>query len=95
MSAARARAVDVFAAVGEPNRRRILELLAVGDRAVGELAAELGIAQPSVSQHLAVLTAVGLVASARVGTRSVYSVVPAPLAELTTWAAGITRSSAP
>ncbi len=63
---------DVFHAIGDPNRRRILELLSDGTRSVGELAAQLGIAQPSVTQHLAVLSAVHAVESTKVGNRSMY-----------------------
>lgn len=80
---------DVFFAVGDANRRRILELLAGEDRPVGVLAAELGIAQPSVSQHLVVLRDVGLVEATRVGTSSVYRLVSEPLDEVTQWIASL------
>ena len=62
--AAMARAAttaDVFNAVAEPRRRQILDALADGERAVGELVDELGIAQPQVSTHLRVLREVGAV----------------------------------
>ena len=76
---------DVFFAVGDPNRRRILELLAEQERSVGALAAELGIAQPSVSQHLVVLRDVRLVESSKVGTSSVYRLVSEPLDQIMQW----------
>lgn len=83
--------VDVFTAIGDPNRRRILELLATREHGVGELAAELGIAQSSVSQHLAVLREVGLAAATRVGTSSRYRLTPAALAEVTAWVGSLDR----
>jgi DNA-binding transcriptional ArsR family regulator len=76
---------DIFTAVGDANRRRIIELLAERERTVGELAAELGIAQPSVSQHLTLLREVGLVASERRGTASVLRITPGPLQDVAAW----------
>ena len=82
-------APDIFAVLGDPRRRRILELLAERERSVGALAAELGIAQPSVTQHLAALRAVGLVASEKRGTSSIYRIEHGPLAEVTGWIASL------
>jgi DNA-binding transcriptional ArsR family regulator len=76
---------DVFAVIGDARRRRILELLAVSELSVGSLATELGIAQPSVTQHLAALRAVGLVDSVKRGTSSIYRLERGPLAEVTDW----------
>ncbi len=56
-----ATTTDAFNAVAEPQRRRILDLLAAGERSVGELVRELGLAQPQVSKHLRVLREVGVV----------------------------------
>jgi DNA-binding transcriptional ArsR family regulator len=78
-------APDIFAVLGDARRRRILELLSVGDRSVGSLATELGIAQPSVTQHLAALREVGLVASQKHGTSSIYSIVRDPFAGVIEW----------
>lgn len=78
---------DIFAAIGDARRRTILGLLSAGERSVGSLAADLGIAQPSVTQHLAVLRAVGLVTVEKRGTSSIYSLARGPLAEVTDWAA--------
>jgi DNA-binding transcriptional ArsR family regulator len=85
---------DIFAVIGDARRRRILELLADSERSVGALATELGIAQPSVTQHLAALREVGLVTSVRRGTSSIYSLEPAPLARVTEWVASLARYSA-
>ncbi|HEX4403018.1 MAG TPA: metalloregulator ArsR/SmtB family transcription factor [Galbitalea sp.] len=80
---------DIFAVLGDPRRRRILELLAAGDRSVGALTAELGIAQPSVTQHLAALRDVGLVTFVKRGTSSIYTLAREPLVEVTGWIAGL------
>jgi DNA-binding transcriptional ArsR family regulator len=75
--AARAKAAGVFEALGEPVRRRILELLADGERPVGPLVAALRsltpISQPAVSQHLRVLLDAGLVSVRAAGTRRLYA----------------------
>jgi DNA-binding transcriptional ArsR family regulator len=76
---------DIFAVIGDPRRRRILELLAAGERSVGALATELGIAQPSVTQHLTALRDAGLVTSEKRGTSSIYTLVREPLGEVTGW----------
>jgi DNA-binding transcriptional ArsR family regulator len=76
---------DIFSVLGDARRRRILELLAEADRSVGALATELGIAQPSVTQHLAALREAGLVSSVKRGTSSIYTLEREPLAEVTAW----------
>jgi DNA-binding transcriptional ArsR family regulator len=76
---------DIFAVIGDARRRRILELLAAGERSVGALATELGIAQPSVTQHLTALRDAGLVTSEKRGTSSIYTLVREPLDEVTKW----------
>jgi DNA-binding transcriptional ArsR family regulator len=63
---------DPFDALGDPNRRAIVELLAAGDRSVGELAGELPISRPAVSRHLRLLKEAGLVADRAEGTRRLY-----------------------
>jgi len=67
-------------AMGEPTRRVLVERLAQGPAAVGQLAGDLPITRSAVSQHLKILKAVGLVTDQAVGTRRVYSVDPAALA---------------
>ncbi|NMO00671.1 winged helix-turn-helix transcriptional regulator [Gordonia sp. TBRC 11910] len=63
---------DVWAAVADPTRRSILERLARGPCAVGELASGLPISRPAVSQHLRVLRSAGLVSDHAAGTRRFY-----------------------
>ena len=65
-----------FEALGDPTRRAVFELLRKGPRAVGELAAELPVSRPAVSQHLRVLREAGLVTERRNGTRRLYRVEP-------------------
>ncbi len=78
-------APDIFTVIGDARRRRILELLAVKERSVGELTTELGIAQPSVTQHLTALRDAGLVTSEKRGTSSIYTIVREPLKEVKNW----------
>jgi DNA-binding transcriptional ArsR family regulator len=68
--------VDGLAALGDPTRRAIFERLAGRPRAVGEIARELPVTRPAVSQHLRVLKDAGLVIDTRIGTRRVYQVDP-------------------
>lgn len=77
--------MDVFKAVADPTRRRILDLLARKPRTVAELVHEFSISQPAVSQHLAVLRKARLVAADVEGQRRRYRVTPAPLQELAQW----------
>jgi DNA-binding transcriptional ArsR family regulator len=63
---------DAFNAIAEPRRREILSYLALQERPVGDIAASLGIQQPSVSKHLRVLHDVGLVRVRRDGRRMLY-----------------------
>lgn len=72
MSGRRALARDPFDALGDPNRRAIVELLGAGDRSVRELADALPISRPAVSRHLRLLKEAGLVADHPQGTRRVY-----------------------
>ena len=67
---------DVLTALGDPTRRTIFEALADGPRPVGELAAELPISRPAVSQHLRVLKDARLVRVHAVGTRRLYQLDP-------------------
>lgn len=76
-----------LAALADPTRVRIVELLADGDRSAGELAAEFATSRPGVSRHLRVLREHGLVSAREDGRRRVYSLEPAPLAELDEWLA--------
>jgi DNA-binding transcriptional ArsR family regulator len=73
---------DGFAALGDPTRRAIVETLARGPRAVGELAAELPVSRPAVSQALKVLKDAGLVTERPAGTRRIYRLNPTAVAAL-------------
>jgi DNA-binding transcriptional ArsR family regulator len=73
------RALD---ALGDPTRRAIVERLQEGPRAVGELASGLPVSRPAVSQHLRVLKEAGLVTERQEGTRRLYRLDPAGLAEV-------------
>ena len=63
---------DPFEALGDPNRREILRLLADGDKAVTELADAMPISRPAVSRHLRLLREAGLVTEQPEGTRRIY-----------------------
>ena len=69
-------------AVGDPTRRALLERLRRGPMAVGELAEELPVSRPAVSQHLRVLKQAGLVREQAVGTRHYYRLDPRGFAVL-------------
>ena len=71
--------------LGDPTRQAILDRLSDGPRPVGELAAELPVSRPAVSQHLKVLKDVGLVLDRQEGTRRLYQVDTAGLAVLRTY----------
>jgi DNA-binding transcriptional ArsR family regulator len=72
-------------ALADPTRRRIVELLAEEERSAGEIAAQFTTSRPGVSRHLRVLREHGLVTAREVGRRRLYSLDPAPLAELDSW----------
>jgi DNA-binding transcriptional ArsR family regulator len=76
------QAIEVLA---DGTRRRIVELLADGERTAGELAGEFTVSRPAVSRHLRVLRQAGLVRSRERGTQRLYSLDPAPLEELDAW----------
>jgi DNA-binding transcriptional ArsR family regulator len=72
-------------ALAEPTRRRIVELLAEGERSAGEIASEFPTSRPGISRHLRVLREHGLVRTREDGQRRLYSLDPAPLEELDEW----------
>ncbi len=78
---------STFDVVGEPTRRRILDLLRDGPRPVGELVRLVGCSQPGTSKHLRVLRDAGLVAVRPEAQRRVYVLRPQPLAEIDAWLA--------
>lgn len=87
--------MEAFDVLGDPVRRRILELLASRERAAGDIVdvvrGEFGISQPAVSQHLRVLRESGFAHVRAEGTRRLYSVQRAPLDEAEAWIAGLRR----
>jgi DNA-binding transcriptional ArsR family regulator len=72
-------------ALADPTRRQVFEHLRDGPRAVGEIAAEMPVSRPAVSQHLKVLKHAGLVADQAQGTRRVYSIDPNGVGALRAW----------
>ena len=76
-----------FDVLGDPTRRRILDLLRGRERAVGELVAELELAQPTVSKHLRALRGAGMVAVRPEAQQRFYRLRPEPLLELDAWLA--------
>ena len=83
---------DAFNAVAEPRRRAIIEILATGKgKLVGELACELGIAQPAISKHLGVLRQVGLVDVERNGQKRIYSLRGENLKSVHEWVSQFER----
>ena len=91
--------MHAFDVLGDPVRRRILELLATGERSSGELTAtvraEFGISQPAVSQHLKVLRDNGFASVRPEGTRRLYAVRTEPLQDVDVWLDRFRRSWTP
>ncbi|MBA3475390.1 MAG: winged helix-turn-helix transcriptional regulator [Actinobacteria bacterium] len=79
--------MNALEALAEPTRRRIVELLADGERSAGEIASRFDTSRPGVSRHLRVLREHGLVQVRDDAQRRLYSLDPTPLAELDAWLA--------
>jgi DNA-binding transcriptional ArsR family regulator len=73
---------DVWGALGDATRRAIVLMLAAGPMSVGDLAAQLPVTRPAVSQHLKVLKDAGLVSEEAMGTRRIYRLDAAAVAAL-------------
>jgi DNA-binding transcriptional ArsR family regulator len=88
--------MHAFDVLGDPVRRRILELLADGERSAGEITSvvrdEFGISQPGVSQHLRVLRESGFTNVRPEGARRLYAVDSEPLREVDEWLEQFRRS---
>jgi|SRR5690606_7235501 len=82
---------DVFNAIAEPQRRRILALLRTGERAATEVAGTLGLAASATSKHLRVLREVGLVRVREEGRQRYYSLDATGLREVHEWTGGFER----
>ena len=76
---------DVYHAIADPTRRRILELLAESERPVKELIGAFRVSQPAISQHLRVLREAGLVSERRVGRERRYRLTAEPLMTVADW----------
>ena len=76
---------DVFQAIADPTRRRMLGLLAERERPVMELVDHFDITQPSVSQHLRVLRDVGLVSIRKAGRQRIYQLNSGPIRNVADW----------
>jgi len=83
--------VGAFAAISEPARRQILELLRERERPVGDLVEHLQLSQPGVSKHLRVLREAGFVESTVDAQRRLYRLKPDALQELDAWLAPFRR----
>lgn len=77
--------VDVFSALANPVRRRLLELLVESPRNAGDLAGEFDLSRPAISEHLQVLRRAELVRDVVRGRERVYELAPEPLADIGTW----------
>jgi DNA-binding transcriptional ArsR family regulator len=86
-----ATTTDAFNAVAEPRRREILDLLAGGERPVGDLVCLLGVSQPLVSKHLRVLREVGAVEVREEGRRRLYRLNAQALRPIHDWVRGYER----
>ena len=82
---------EVFGAISHPARRRMLDLLADGDRPVNAIAANFEMSRPAVSQHLRVLLNAGLVTEQRHGRQRRYRLEPTRLGPVRDWLAHYER----
>ena len=80
--------MDVFVALADPTRRRIVELVSAREMSAGQIADNFDVSRPAVSKHLRLLREAGLVSSHGVAQSRIYRVNPEALDELETWLAG-------
>lgn len=80
---------DVFAALADPSRRRLLETLARREATATELAADLPVTRQAVAKHLAALRDAGLVDAHRSGRETRYRLTPGPLEDAVAWIAEV------
>ncbi len=87
---ARSSRPDVFAALGDPHRRFLLQTLSErGEATATELAAELPVTRQAVTKHLTALADAGLVERERAGRETLYRLTPAPLEDAIAWMARV------
>ena len=84
-------AVDALAVLAEPTRRRIVDVLRLGDSSVGDLVGALGMSQPAVSKHLRVRRDAGVVSARTSAQQRIYRLEPGPFRELDAWLAPYRR----
>lgn len=77
--------MDVLEAIGEKNRRRIVELVVTSELSAGDIAQHFETSRPAVSQHLSVLVGAGVLRVRQEGRRRLYSLEPAMLSEVENW----------
>jgi DNA-binding transcriptional ArsR family regulator len=77
--------VEALAALADPVRRQLVELLADGELPAGDLAGRFPVSRPAISRHLRVLREAGLVSVRSDGKRRLYSLDPRPLRQLDDW----------
>ena len=77
--------MEAAAAIADPIRRRVLELVRDRELPAGELAAQFEVSRPAVSRHLRVLRETGLITERRAGRLRLYRADPRPLEELRAW----------
>lgn len=80
--------MDVFQALADPTRRRIVEALRGGEQAVNDIVERMAIHQSGVSRHLRILSAAGFVRMRPEGPRRLYSLRPEPFREIDDWVSG-------
>lgn len=78
---------DVFQAIADPTRRKLLHLLGDGEQPVNALSVHFPMSRPAVSKHLRILSDAGLVKDRKVGRETRYRLEPEPLRELQRWLA--------
>ena len=90
-SLAKYQAMQSLIALADPNRRRIVEMLAEGELAAGEIGAAFEISAPAVSQHLKVLKEASIVQVRVDGQRRIYALDPSGFAEIDQWLSSVRR----
>ena len=76
---------DVFQAIADPTRRKVLQLLAEQELAISEITAHFPISRTAVAKHLQVLSEAELVSGRKIGREKIYRLQPEPLTELKQW----------
>lgn len=83
--------MEPFTALADPTRRRIVEMLATGERAAGDIVDEFDVSPPAISQHLKTLREAGLVQVRAEAQRRIYALDPKGFAALEAWLAQVRR----